>query len=154
MSEQALSGSHADYAPSFLITALGHGGLIPFCLLALAVWLPGSHSKAFCGFALLAYGASIASFLGAIHWGLAMRGGTGQRVAYLWGVTPSLIAWTALLLPTPWALLLLAVLLLLCFGVDRRRYPLYQLQAWLPMRSRLTAVACTSCAWAAWGMVR
>ena len=141
-------------APSSLVVALGYGGLLPFCLLALAVCWPGGRSQAFCSFALLAYAASIASFLGAIHWGLAMRDGAGGRVAYLWGVTPSLMAWTALLLPTPWGLLLLAGLLLLCFGVDRRRYPLYQLQGWLPMRSRLTAVACTSCMLAAWGTLR
>jgi len=133
---------------------LGYGGLLPFCLLALAVFWPAGPSRAFYGVALLAYGASIASFLGAIHWGLAMQHGANGRVAYLWGVTPSLIAWTALLLPTPWGLLLLAGLLLLCFGVDRTRYPLYQLQGWLPMRLRLTAVACSSCLTAAWGMVR
>ena len=103
---------------------------------------------------LLAYGATIASFLGAIHWGLAMRSGAPEPIAFLWGVAPSLVAWTALLQPTPWGLLLLAGLLLLCFGVDRRLYARHQLQGWLPMRLRLTLVACASCLAAAWGVLR
>lgn len=141
-------------APSALVAALGYGGLLPFCLLALAVCWPGGEGRTFYGFALLAYGATIASFLGAIHWGLAMRSGVPERMAYLWGVAPSLVAWTALLQPTPWGLLLLAGLLLVCFGVDRRLYPRYQLQSWLPMRLRLTMVACASCLAAAWGLLR
>jgi hypothetical protein len=51
-------------------------------------------------------------------------------------------------------LLLLAGLLLLCFGVDRRLYARHQLQGWLPMRLRLTLVACASCMAAAWGLLR
>jgi hypothetical protein len=50
-------------------------------------------------------------------------------------------------------LLLLTALLLLCFGVDRRLYPRHQLQGWLPMRLRLTLVACGSCLTAAWGLL-
>lgn len=141
-------------APSTLVALLGYGGLLPFCLLALAVCWPGGEGRAFYGFALLAYGATIASFLGAIHWGLAMRDRTPEPATYLWGVAPSLVAWTALLQPTPWGLLLLAGLLLLCFGVDRRLYRRHQLQGWLPMRLRLTLVACASCVAAAWGLLR
>ena len=141
-------------APSVLVTALGYGGLLPFGLLALAVCWPAGEGRDFYGFALLAYGATIASFLGAIHWGLAMRSGAPERMAYLWSVAPSLVAWTALLQPTPWGLMLLAGLLLLCYGVDRRLYPRHQLQSWLPMRMRLTLVACASCLAAAWGLLR
>ena len=140
--------------PSALVAALGYGGLLPFGLLALAVCWPGGEGRAFYGFALLAYGATIASFLGAIHWGLAMRSSASEPIAFLWGVAPSLVAWTALLQPTPWGLLLLAGLLLVCFGVDRRLYPQHQLQGWLPMRLRLTLVACASCIAAAWGLLR
>jgi hypothetical protein len=143
-----------ELSPSALVTALGYGGLLPFAVLALAVCWPGGDGQDFYGFVLLAYGATIASFLGAIHWGLAMRGGGPQQLAFLWGVAPSLLAWTALLQPAPWGLLVLAVLLLLCYAVDRRLYPRYQLPGWLPMRLRLTAVACASCLAAAWGLLR
>ncbi|MDH4480235.1 MAG: DUF3429 domain-containing protein [Rhodoferax sp.] len=154
MQDLAPTDDPTPAAPSPLVSALGYGGLLPFGLLALAVFWPGESGPAFYGFALLAYGATIASFLGAIHWGLAMRSGTPQPLAYLWGVAPSLVAWTALLQPTPWGLLLLTGLLLLCYGVDRRLYRHHQLQGWLPMRARLTTVACASCLAAAWGLLR
>ena len=150
----SISDPDSAAAPSALVAALGYGGLLPFALLALAVCWPGGEGRAFYGFALLAYGATIASFLGAIHWGLAMRTGGPQRMAFLWGVAPSLVAWTALLQPTPWGLLLLTGLLLLCYSLDRRWYPQHQLQRWLPMRLRLTAVACASCLAATWGLLR
>jgi hypothetical protein len=41
--------------------------------------------------------------------------------------------------------LILAALLMLCFGVDRVVYPRLGLAEWLPMRLRLTAVAVISC---------
>jgi len=122
------------------------GGLIPFVSLAaalLAGW-PGGRPPA--GAALLGYGAAIASFLGAIHWGLAMREGSVQPMpSLLWGVVPSLLGWVALLIGQAPGLLLTAALLWACFAVDRVLYPRYRLQAWLPMRLRLTLVASVSC---------
>ncbi len=73
---------------------------------------------------------------------------------YLWGVMPSLLAWLALLLPPTWGLLTLAVLLGLCLLVDERRFPHYQLQAWLPLRRRLTLVASLACVAGAAGLLR
>ncbi len=97
--------------------------------------------------ALLAYGATITSFLGAIHWGLAMRSPAGEAVArdYLWGVVPSLVAWAALLAGAGAGLAILVVLLWTSYGVDRSRYPAWGQQHWLPMRLRLTLVASLSC---------
>ena len=63
----------------------------------------------------------------------------------LWGVVSSLLGWVALLLGHAQGLLLIAALLWACFAVDRVLYPRYQLQAWLPMRWRLTLVASISC---------
>lgn len=141
-------------APSALVAALGYGGLLPFALLALAVCWPGGEGRAFYGFVLLAYGATIASFLGAIHWGLAMRDGVEGAPLYLWGVIPSLLAWVALLAPLAGGLLMLALLLLVCYAVDRRVYPHHRLQGWLPMRLRLTGVAAASCLAGALGVLR
>lgn len=93
-------------------------------------------------FALLAYSASIASFLGAIHWGLAMRGPlTPQPGPFVWGVFPSLVAWVALLLPIAQGLWTVAMLLGMCLAIDRRSYPAYGLNDWLGMRLHLTLVA-------------
>jgi hypothetical protein len=81
------------------------------------------------------------------------RSGAGAG-PYLWGVTPSLLAWLALLLPPAEGLLGLAVLLGVCLLVDQRRYPHYQLQAWLPLRRRLTLVASLNCLAGAVGLLR
>lgn len=129
--------------------ALGGAGLIPFVAgVAGMLWpaalhwpVPGGATAA-----LGAYGAVIVSFLGGIHWGLAMAGsGESSTLRLAWGVVPSLIAWPALLLPPAWGLAVLAAALVLCFLVDRRSYPALGLAAWLPLRALLTAVAALSC---------
>jgi hypothetical protein len=137
----------ADKAgPSPWARRLGFGGLIPFASLAAALWVAPPGDWPLARVALLGYGATIASFLGAIHWGLAMREGPFQHVpSLLWGVVPGLLGWLALLLGPAPGLLLIAALLWACFAVDRVLYPRYQLQAWLPMRLRLTLVASISC---------
>lgn len=132
--------------PSSWARLLGIGGLIPFVSLAAALWLAPIDDWPLAGLALLGYGATISSFLGAIHWGLVMREGPAQSVpSLLWGVVPSLLSWVALLLDHAQGLVLIAALLWACFAVDQVLYPRYQLQAWLPMRLRLTLVASMSC---------
>lgn len=132
--------------PSLWARTLGLGGLVPFVGLAAALWLVPPGDRPLASMALLGYGATIASFLGAIHWGLVMRDGPVQpAAALLWGVVPSLLGWVALLLGPAPGLLLMAALLWACFAVDRVLYPRYQLQAWLPMRLRLTLVASIAC---------
>lgn len=124
---------------------LGYAGLLPFVTLASAAWLAPVAYRAQAAFALLAYGATIASFLGAIHWGLAMRGPTTPQPGPLvWGVFPSLVAWLALLLPVSQGLFTVALLLGICLAVDRGSYTAYGLAQWLPMRWRLTGVAVVS----------
>ena len=132
--------------PSLWGRRLGFAGLIPFVGLAAALWLAPSGVWPRAGMALLGYGATISSFLGAIHWGLSMRDGPASSVSsLLWGVMPSLLGWVALLLGPAPGLLLIAALLWACLAVDRVLYPRYQLQAWLPIRWRLTLVASLSC---------
>ena len=137
----------ADSAgPSLWARRLGFGGLIPFVGLAVALWLAPPGGWPLAGMALLGYGATISSFLGAIHWGVSMRDGPEQCVpSLLWGVVPSLLGWVGLLLGPAPGLLLIAALLWACIVVDRVLYPRYQLQAWLRMRGRLTLVASISC---------
>ncbi len=136
---------HATVAP--WATRLGYAGLLPFVALAAWTVLAARAQRDFPAQALLAYGATIASFLGAIHWGLAMRSPAGEAVArdYLWGVVPSLVAWAALLAGAATGLAILVLLLWTCYGVDRSRYPAWGQQHWLPMRLRLTLVASLSC---------
>lgn len=136
----------AAAGPSLWARRLGLCGLIPFVTLAAALWLAWPSGWPPASTALLGYGATIASFLGAIHWGWVMRDAPAQPVpSLLWGVVPSLLGWVALLLGPAPGLLLIAALLWACFAVDRVLYPRYQLQAWLPMRLWLTLVASVSC---------
>ena len=82
---------------------LGLAGLIPFFVAALGVAAGPEEWRGFARGALLGYGAVILSFLGAVHWGLALRAPAEEasfgpaRLAL--GVVPSLLAWLALLLP-------------------------------------------------------
>lgn len=136
----------APQGPSFAARCLGFGGLIPFVGLAAALWLAPSASRPLAATALLGYGATICSFLGAIHWGLSMRDAPAPRVSsLLWGVIPSLLGWVAMLLGPAPGLLLIAATLCACFAVDRVAYPRERLAAWLPMRFQLTLVAGLSC---------
>ena len=80
--------------------ALGLLGLLPFIaggFGALAFRDPVRAARAL--EALIAYGAVILSFLGAVHWGLALEEetGLGQGIRYGLGVVPALIGWVALL---------------------------------------------------------
>lgn len=91
-----------DAAHQRLLWTLGLLGLLPFIAGALAVLLAPDHWGGFARGALIAYGAVILSFLGAVHWGLALRAPPAEAWAtparLVLGVVPSLIGWAALLL--------------------------------------------------------
>lgn len=135
------------HSPSIWAQRMGYGGLVPFAGLALATWFAEPAYRVSSSLALLGYGAVICSFLGAIHWGMAMRDGpSSQSFSQLgWGVVPSLLAWLALMIRPSAGLLLIAGVLCACFAVDRVMYPRFGAQAWLPMRLRLTFFASISC---------
>ena len=76
---------------------LGYAGLIPFVALsAFQLIFPSSPYQEIVTLSLIAYGATIASFLGAIHWGFAMQQSAPNRKLLLWGVIPSLLGWISL----------------------------------------------------------
>lgn len=140
-------------APSHLAWAMGIAGLFPFVAGAALQWFSPPGWRMLAASALLTYGAVIVSFLGGIHWGLAMRGGSPANARLVWGVTPSLLGWLAILLDAPWGHVVLTLSLLACFAVDRVVYRAMGLAAWLPLRAVLTAVAAVSVAvggWAYW----
>jgi len=144
----------AVYHPFLSDTArwLGHLGLLPFVLGALLVWLgldPELHL--FVTQALSAYAALIVSFLGGIHWGLAMRHSAPPASLLLWGVVPPLLAWMAVLMQPSAGLVLQGLLLGVCYAVDRRVYPAQGVAHWLTLRFRLSAVASLCCFLAAAG---
>ncbi|UCV27307.1 DUF3429 domain-containing protein [Ferribacterium limneticum] len=124
---------------------LGYGGLLPFLALAPASLLDHHHGMVWSD-ALYAYGAIILSFIGALHWGLAMSlpGLTErQRSAwFMWSIVPALIAWPAVLFSPPLAAPLLIAGFIAHYLQDRRLAGQATLPDWyLPLRLRLTSVA-------------
>jgi len=83
---------------------LGFSGAIPFCGLAAMAYIFPEHLPII-AHAQQAYGACILSFLGAIHWGFALTKTSELKPDWRtlgYSVTPSLIAWFALLVnPVP-----------------------------------------------------
>ena len=134
-----------------MANVLGFLGLLPFAGALTGLFFCPAALRGVVGFALLAYGAVIVSFLGGIHWGLLMRsageGGNAEAHGFhlVWGVSPSLLAWVALLLPLRWGLLLTALSLLACFAVDYRLYRRAGVAHWMGLRARLTLVAVACC---------
>jgi hypothetical protein len=130
---------------------LGYGGLIPFIGGAtLQVLSPDPRWLAM----LSAYGAVILSFVGALHWGYAVRDAARGESAwwgYGWSVLPALAAWVCLLLPDTTGVLLLAAGLVGCLVVDEILAPRMALPAWLlPLRRALTAGGAASLLVAGW----
>ena len=112
----------ADGNPA-LPFVLGLSGLIPFWALAVAKatgWPHAIPPGEVAGM-LATYGATILSFLGGIRWGVAVAAADQPRVAtdYVFGVTPQLFAWGALVLPDPWRFAVLGVGVLALGPIDR-----------------------------------
>lgn len=121
---------------------LGYAGLIPFFLLmsgtclADPLWI-GAFIRG-----QLAYGMVILSFLGGVHWGAAMLCAelslTNTKRALIWGVIPTLIAWSATLL-AGFGFALLMVGFIAAWQVDKHLYKHYGMPDWLiTLRTRLT----------------
>lgn len=131
--------------PTQAALRLGYGGLIPFALGALLVWLVREDAHPYVALGLAAYAAVIVSFLGGIHWGLAMRHAQPPTRLLVWGVVPPTLAWVAVLMPPSAGLVILGLVLLACYGVDRRLYAEEGVAHWLTLRFRLSAVASLCC---------
>ena len=80
-------------------TWLGYGGLLPFVGLAVLMAIDAQRQELWSR-ALIAYGAVILSFVGALHWAFAMvlpgLSSTQRRNRWIWSTVPALLAWPAL----------------------------------------------------------
>ena len=88
--------------PMHIATLLGLFGLLPFFGCAAAALLPWAY-RDLSLLGLLAYGACILSFLGAVHWGFVLAvpadsAPAAPRLRLALGTVPSLIGWVALVL--------------------------------------------------------
>jgi ABC-type amino acid transport system permease subunit len=139
---------HADRTRK-QVKLLAYTGLTPFVGMAVLLWLVEPDLHPFLALAMAGYGAAIVSFLGGIHWGIGFKNVSRMHNAplfnFAWGVVPSLMAWVAVTMPAYAGLPLLAVILGICYAVDRKTYLEAGLQEWLPMRWHLTLVAALSC---------
>jgi hypothetical protein len=125
--------------------ALGLAGVLPFAAGAIALALLDGPAAQAAARALVAYGAVILSFLGAVHWGLelaAPASGAARRLAA--GVLPSLAGWIALLLEPRAGLALLVVAFGAFWLYEHRVFGASRLSpAWLALRRNLTLAVCS-----------
>jgi hypothetical protein len=142
-----MSTTAAHPPTAFAVTAnrLGYLGLVPCVAGALLVWLVRPEAHPYVALALAAYAAITVSFLGGIHWGLALRHNEPPVAPLVWGVVPALVAWPAVMMPPDSGLVILGVMMIVCYAVDRRLYPAQGVGQWLTLRFRLSAVASLSC---------
>ena len=124
---------------------LGTSGLVPFVVLTSALYaLPDGNNPVLVVW-LSAYGAVVLSFVGGIHWGVAMvhqRMRESDRTVFMaWSVVPVLAGWASLLLPAKTGLLLMASSFVVHYAADRQLAQRFALPAWyLRLRGGLTAV--------------
>ncbi len=116
---------------------LGGFGALPFVVFAFSSILLDGHYQAQAWYALVVYGAVILSFLGGVHWGLAIAdfGIPLEQSAWrrlLLSVLPSLIGWTALMIPEGSGLLLLAVSFGLMLWIDLMAARNAEVPRWYP----------------------
>ena len=129
---------------------LGGLGGLPFVALALATHLAGEPWRGLGVHALAAYGATILSFLGGVHWGLAIASHRQDPQLKLAGwlvlsVIPSLLGWAALLLPMQAGLTVQATSFAMMLVVDLRATRIGRAPAWYPtLRIPLTCVVVAS----------
>lgn len=144
--------------PPNLAWLLGLAGLIPFISGALGIWLTPVGWRPLVLTALLDYSAVILAFMGAIHWGLAMRAEEDSLNAQMQlglSVIPPLIGWAAVSFGMPVALAI-PVFILAFIGLylaDLRAVRLGLAPIWYkPLRKPLT-VAVSISLLVAWGGV-
>ena len=139
-------------APDPLAVRLGYLALLPFALGAVLVWSGLGEWSVRAAAAVAAYAAVVVSFIGGIYWGLAFRQTDPPAALFVWGVVPSLLAASALMLPAAAALAVLGAVLIVCYLVDRRFYPANAIGRYLPLRLHLTFGAVLGCFVAAVGL--
>ncbi|MBE58710.1 MAG: hypothetical protein CMD66_04805 [Gammaproteobacteria bacterium] len=120
---------------------LGYLGLIPFVFGAVTALLSQELvSLAFQAFIL--YSLAILSFMGGVHWGLALITGTRQSTRLLISVVPVVAAWICLIaLPAPLTLAVLGGGFIAQWFIDRPILAELPIPSWyLEMRPRLAYV--------------
>jgi hypothetical protein len=125
---------------------LGAGVLVPYVALAGAVWAsPEPYTPALL-FWLSSYASVILSFLGAVHWGIALiqteMNEHDRGVFMTWSIVPALAAWVSLLMPIKTGLLLLIATYVVQFAADRQLASRFRIPDWyIRLRAGITSVS-------------
>ncbi|CAN5874790.1 hypothetical protein BH11PSE12_BH11PSE12_20790 [soil metagenome] len=127
-----------------LANRLGFFGLVPFVLLTLACWVVHPDWLGYFIKGQLSYGIAILSFLGGLHWGVALmshdRPAGDIKQSLIWGVIPTIIAWCSMI-NMGIGFLVQIIGFIVAYQVDRQLYQRYALPGWfLVLRFRLTCV--------------
>jgi glutaredoxin-related protein len=131
-SQQQLGINTCGRSTHGLANIIGYCGLIPF--LGLSIWYAMTEDVQQADFilsALVAYGAIILGFVGAIHWGRSLHEPHMVRSNLLQIITviPTLIGWIALVLPATTGLSVLIAAFIVIYLFDRLQYrELYWMQ--------------------------
>jgi Protein of unknown function (DUF3429) len=159
----AAAGSAVPRPPTPIpLTAkvIGYGGLLPFAATSFATVVPELQPLAL--YSCATYSCSILSFLGAVHWGVALSechtkllgAASAPRVSIVdltYGVLPSLVAAGAGVVPARDALTILIPAYVAAYGYDavRFRRATASVPPWyMVLRQRLTLGACLCMAFA------
>lgn len=114
--------SEASCQCIYLLPSISFSLYIIDCIASLCFLSPdaGSWLLQHADSLLVSYGISIASFLGGVHWGAALSGTAGPSVTarLVWGVAPSVLAFPAIAVPSPWNFALLANVLVVLAHAD------------------------------------
>lgn len=128
-----------------LAKMLGYAGLIPFVFFSVISMLDYSFIKDPHYF-LMTYAAIILSFMGAIHWGVAMSIDS-DKANYQLGISviPPLLGWFALLLPATYGYSILIISFSLLCLLDKEQNKRGVFPEWYyPMRVILTTIVVLS----------
>ncbi|PAU55280.1 DUF3429 domain-containing protein [Pseudomonas sp. PIC25] len=142
--------------PHQLALLLGYAGLIPFVSGALGIWVIPVGWRPMVMAALLDYSAVTLAFMGAIHWGLAMRARETDehaRIQLGLSVIPPMLGWAAVAsgLPVALALPVFLVAFIGLYMADVHAVSIGLAPRWYPaLRKPLTiiVVLCLLLAWA------
>lgn len=123
--------------------ALGVAGLAPFVACLVVALLAGEGAAGAARVGLQAYGACILSFMGGVHWGLAIHPAASNATLVRLGIStgPALTAWAALLLPPSSGLLGLALAFAALLAYDLYETGRGRAPGWYPrLRIPLTLI--------------
>lgn len=140
--------------PPGLAVGLALAALVPFVTGALGLWLTPQAWREWVMNEYLAFAAVMLAFMGAIHWGLAMRADEASEKAPMQmglSVIPPLLGWLALSLPINFAIPLFFFAFGTLYFADNWAVKQGLAPAWYTRLRRPVSLAIIASMMVAWG---